>query len=732
LDLENKRESESGLTNGANMKRFLLAIIICTAGFSVAMAQTTIKGTIVGSDGQTLPGANVLIKGSYDGTSADEEGEYALTTRLKGNKTIIARFIGYTLQEKEITLEDGKVTVDFILVEQRDQIGDVVISAGMFETSDQKKSVTLQPLDIVTTPSAAGDIYGALTSLPGATMVGEDGRLFVRGGDGYESKTFIDGLLVKKPYSSTTPDLPARGRFSPFLFSGTMFSTGGYSAEYGQALSSALILTTNAFPEKTQTDLSIMTVGLGATQTFTSEKAAVSLGVEYYNLQPYFALAKQRIDWEKYPTSLAGNFTARYRLKDDGMLKVFSNYKTGSSAMMYPEMTESGNMQKVSLKDLNNYTNISYSGSVGNEWILKTGLSFTYDEEEITFNAFNVDEYNTNLQGKIVLKKKFSRRLALLFGGEEVINRFRENYAEKETAFVSTSEFDDFNSVLFAESEINPMPKLALRTGVRGEYSSVIAKPALAFRASIAWAFTNKVQASFAYGSFYQTPEETLLRFTHHLNYEKAEHFIGNVQYEANNRILRIEGYYKKYADLVIYDEETYYSPSAYNNHGYGYSKGFDIFFRDRKSIRNLDYWISYSFLNAQRYYRFYPRQVAPSFASKHNFNVVAKKYFTSLSTQFGAIFTYASGRPYNNPNHAEFMDEQTRDYMDVSLNISYLTTIFHKSTIVYTSLSNVFGRNNIYSYRYYETPNQSGEFESMPVRPEARRLFLLGLFIAL
>jgi len=223
-----------------------------------------------------------------------------------------------------------------------------------------------------------------------------------------------------------------------------------------------------------------------------------------------------------------------------------------------------------------------------------------------------------------------------------------------------------------------------------------------------------------------------LLRFTHHLNYEKAEHFIGNLQYEAHDRILRIEGYYKKYIGLVIYDEETYYSPSSYNNDGDGYSKGFDVFFRDRKSISNLDYWISYSFLDAKRYYRTYPAKVTPSFAAKHSFNAVAKKYFTSLSTQFGAIFTWASGRPYNNPNHVDFMDEYTRDYMDLSLNISYLTTIFDKSAIVYTSLSNVFGRDNVYSYRYYKTPNQAGEFESMPVRPEAKRLFMIGVFLTL
>lgn len=76
-----------------------------------------------------------------------------------------------------------------------------------------------------------GDIYGALHTLPGNSFVGEDGGIFIRGGEGNEARTFIEGLLVHKPYTSRMPDLPARGRFSPVLFSGTMFSTGGFSAE---------------------------------------------------------------------------------------------------------------------------------------------------------------------------------------------------------------------------------------------------------------------------------------------------------------------------------------------------------------------------------------------------------------------------------------------------------------------------------------------------------------------
>jgi hypothetical protein len=68
---------------------------------------------------------------------------------------------------------------------------------------------------------------------------------------GEETQQFIDGTLVNNPYYTSVPDIATRGRFSPFLFRGTVFSTGGYSALYGQALSSAVILESIDFPERT-------------------------------------------------------------------------------------------------------------------------------------------------------------------------------------------------------------------------------------------------------------------------------------------------------------------------------------------------------------------------------------------------------------------------------------------------------------------------------------------------
>src|SRR5215210_3307923 len=148
--------------------------------------------------------------------------------------------------------------------EEFDEMKAVVITAGTFEASDRKRAAAiLTSLDVVTTASANGDITGALKTLPGAQQVGESEGLYVRGGTAAETKTFIDGTLVNNFFYSSVPNIAQFSRFSPFIFKGTVFSTGGYSALYGQALSSALILESIDLPERSAANLFVSPIVVG-------------------------------------------------------------------------------------------------------------------------------------------------------------------------------------------------------------------------------------------------------------------------------------------------------------------------------------------------------------------------------------------------------------------------------------------------------------------------------------
>ena len=229
-------------------------LLICVS--DLLSAQTTIAGKVTDKK-NPLIGVSITLKDTYDGATSDSSGKYSFKTSEKGEFILTATSVGYRPFEQTIKLEGkGILTIDIVLKEEVTELSAVVISAGTFEASDRKRAAAvLTPIDIVTTASANGDVTGALKTLPGAQQVGESEGLFVRGGTAAETKIFIDGTLVNNFFQSSAPNIAGYGRFSPFLFKGTVFSTGGYSALYGQALSSALILESIDLPERTSASL---------------------------------------------------------------------------------------------------------------------------------------------------------------------------------------------------------------------------------------------------------------------------------------------------------------------------------------------------------------------------------------------------------------------------------------------------------------------------------------------
>lgn len=234
------------------MKTIITFLILFISSFGIS--QTKISGKVVDEKSNPIVGANIYIDGTYDGATSNEIGEFKFSTSEKGNNILVISFLTYETLKTTIEIETYQ-NKTFKLKESINTLDEVVINAGTFEAGDKSKNTVLKPLDIVTTAGSNGDIVSALQTLPGTQTVGESGRLFVRGGEAEETQTYVDGIRVAQPFGSTTQNLPTRGRFSPFLFSGISFSTGGYSAEYGEALSSVLLLNTTDMATENKTDI---------------------------------------------------------------------------------------------------------------------------------------------------------------------------------------------------------------------------------------------------------------------------------------------------------------------------------------------------------------------------------------------------------------------------------------------------------------------------------------------
>jgi membrane-bound inhibitor of C-type lysozyme len=558
-----------------------------------------------------------------------------------------------------------------------------------------------------------------LQTLPGTQNVGEDGRLYVRGGEADETQTFVDGIRVAQPYGATTNNLPTRGRFSPFLFSGISFSTGGYSAEYGEALSSVLLLNTIDEPDQNKTDISLMTVGLGLSNTQKWKKSSLSINTAYIDLAAYQVAIPQNVDWNRPFQSLSGEAVYRYNFAN-GIFKAYAAFDASRFDINQEDINQPEPV-RVDLNNTNFYFNSSYKGNFGGNWQLFTGLSYGYGQNKIDIDSNDVNNNEHASHLKLKLTKKLSDKVKLAFGSDYFMTKFDENF---NTTF--SNGYDATIAAVYTEADIFFSKKFAAKIGLRASNNDYIHENTISPRASLAYKVSKNSQFAFAYGDFEQAPRQEYLKYSNQFETEKASHYILNYQYTKNSKTLRAELYYKGYTDLVKYDTERAQLNSQFSNAGSGYAKGLDVFWRDGNSIKNLEYWISYSYIDTKRDYQNYTATVTPSFVASHSLSVVTKYWISDWKSQVGFTHQFSTGRPYNNPNETAFMNGKTKNFNNLSFNWAYLLT---QQKILYFSVSNVLGTQNVFGYDYANTPNANGIYERKEIIPTADRFFFVGFF---
>lgn len=694
-------------------------LLFAIAGFS----QNTISGKVTDQKGHPVPGANVFIEGTYDGTSSDENGNFSFTTDTTGNQMLVISVLVFETQKILIDVADYKDRT-IKMRESVNSLDAVIVTAGTFEAGDKARVSVLKPLDIVTTAGSAGDIVAALQTLPGTQTVGESGRLFVRGGEADETQTFVDGVRVAQPYGSTTNNLPTRGRFSPFLFSGISFSTGGYSAEYGEALSSVLLLNTQDEPDQNKTDISLMTVGLGIGNTQKWAKSSLSVNAAYIDLAPYQKAIPQNVDWNRPYQGLSGETVYRYGF-NNGMFKLYAAFDASRFDVNQENINHPAYKDRVNLENNNFYLNASYKGNFGGNWQITTGLGYGYSRNMIDFNQDGIDNTENAAQLKLKLRKSFSDRFKLSFGADYFVTQFDEKYQPFESPNFKTG-YDANIAALYSEADIFFSKKFAAKVGVRASHNDLLEETVVVPRVSLAYKIARNSQFSIAYGEFTQAPKPDYLKYSKFFDSEKASHYILNFQYNKERQTFRAETYYKDYRDLVKFDTPTAAYDSDYSNTGSGYATGLDLFWRDGRTFKNLEYWISYSYIDTERDYRNYPYAVTPSFVADHSLSVVGKYWINDWKSQLGLTNSFTTGRPYNNPNEAKFMNGKTKAYNNMSFSWAYLLT---QQKILYFSVSNVLGTKNVYGYEYADSPKPNGIFDRKEIVPTADRFFFVGFF---
>ena len=209
---------------------FLLSLF-----FIKADGAGSITGRITDSKaGAGLPGVNIMIKGTYYGTASDLEGRYRLIDIPPGSYDLEVSIIGYKiiLRTGVLIRPDSTVTIDFKMEETVLSFGEDVVVMGkkpLFDVDETSSIARVRREDIET--KVVSSVEDILSEQIGVTT--QDNEIHIRGGRIDESIFVVDGFSVKDPLSGYSGNLFVNADAIEEL----EIITGGYNAEYGQAMS---------------------------------------------------------------------------------------------------------------------------------------------------------------------------------------------------------------------------------------------------------------------------------------------------------------------------------------------------------------------------------------------------------------------------------------------------------------------------------------------------------------
>ena len=660
-------------------------------------AQTIVSGTV--TDGkEALAGANVFIIGTIDGCLTDSLGRFSFTVSTTGEVTLSASFIGF--EDYKLTTDAARLTNLHIQMKERaTNIDEVVVTASTFSFGKSDNFKTMDALDVVTAGNSCGDIVAALQTLPGTQMVGENGKLYVRGGESDECQTFVNGMHVLVPYSTNTENSAVRGRFSPFLFKGINFSLGGYGGEYGQALSSVLPMETTdaATSDKFGVSASLVDWNIGGTKAFRN--SSLSFNAALTSMGIFNRLFSERFDFSRPYRKLSGEAQFKKEFKGSGVLKSYVGYDLTSVGQRIDG-------RNLSLKEHNIYANATYKTSIGRGYTLFAGIANSSVVSNIDDAQTAGDHYHNfrnEIHLKAELRKVCSDVLKLSAGAEDYLRN-------------STLRYDDYHyqlnyNILAAhiDAQWRTIPRLFLNMSARAEHlpsgrmgGGLLLMP----RATLSYIPSKQLQFSLVAGRYSQTAADDYLAMSHKtLCQSTADHATFSMQWKSQTTLLRIEPYLKKYHHLPLYTSPR----GGWEGVGYGTSRGLDIYLEDHSLLKNLSTTLSYSFNDSRRLYLDYTEEQMPDYCSRHNLRLTAK--YAIGKTIIGLSESYASGR--------HFPTGTTPHYNSVDMNLTWLLS---PKVIVYTSLNNIFGRTNVFRF----------DANGTPVTASRDRFLYIGIFVSL
>ena len=296
--------------------RVLVLGACCLLGSVSAQAQTwgTVAGTVTDSvDGAPLPGVTVLVRGTDFGTATDADGRYRLELPT-GRYVLRFSAIGFSTHLDSVTVTEETTRLDATLASTVMEMEGVTVTEPAVPTRPGVYKVDPETVQDIPTPFKDG--FRALKTMPGVATNNELTQQYsVRGGGYNENLVFINGFEIFFPFRPRQGEQEGLGLMNPALASDITFYTGGFPAQYGGKLSSALDVQ-YAQPEDQSlngsADISTLDAGLHAQSSALDGDLGWTFGMRRAQPGRFFGTQDLKGDYSPSFTDLQGVVTYRF------------------------------------------------------------------------------------------------------------------------------------------------------------------------------------------------------------------------------------------------------------------------------------------------------------------------------------------------------------------------------------------------------------------------------------
>lgn len=256
---------------------YILSLLLLIA--SAGHAQVKIFGKVIDAEEQPIEFATVRIAGTAVGATTGLDGSYSLSVTESDTIEIIFTCIGYKEHKQKLISPSGNVNVNAKLFKTTRELEAIEVTEYKKQTGGMQ---TLDAGQLKVGPNASGNaVEGLLTTIAGVSSKDEmSSQYSVRGGSYDENSVYINGIEVYRPQLISSGQQEGLSIINPSLVGSIEFSTGGFSAEYGDKMSSVLDITYRQ-PESFEGNVAASLMGAEAAIGQSTGKFSQLHGIRY-------------------------------------------------------------------------------------------------------------------------------------------------------------------------------------------------------------------------------------------------------------------------------------------------------------------------------------------------------------------------------------------------------------------------------------------------------------------